>query len=52
MPTIKLNRNDNGSIDCHLSNDAIDLDNDSFVALLQDSIAMLQAELLTAELLA
>lgn len=52
MTDIKLSRNDNGSIDCELSDEAINLDNDSFVALLQDSIAMLKAELLTAELLA
>lgn len=51
MPTIKLSRNDNGSIDCELSDDALDLDNESIVALFQDAIAMLQAELLTAELL-
>jgi hypothetical protein len=50
MPNIKLSRNDNGSMDCELSNDAIDLDNDSYVALLQDAIHMLQSELLTAEL--
>ena len=50
MPTIKLTRNDNGSMDCELSNDAIDLDNDGYVAFLQDAVAMLQSELLTAEL--
>ena len=50
MPTINLIRNNNGSIDCQLSDDAIDLDNDSYVALLQDAVAMLQSELLTAEL--
>jgi hypothetical protein len=50
MPTINLSRNDNGSIDCQLSDDAIDLDNDNYVALLQDALAALQSELLTAEL--
>lgn len=50
MPTIKLSRNDNGSIDCELSDDAIDLDNEEYVALLQDAMHMLQSELLTAEL--
>jgi hypothetical protein len=50
MPEIKLARNDNGSMDCELSTDAIDLDNDSYIALLQDAIHMLQSELLTAEL--
>jgi hypothetical protein len=50
MTEIKLSRNSNGSMDCQLSNDVIDLDNDSYVALLQDAVAMLQAELLTAEL--
>jgi hypothetical protein len=50
MIQITLSRSDNGSINCELSNDAIDLENDDYVALLQDSIAMLQSELLTAEL--
>jgi hypothetical protein len=50
MPTIKLTRNANGSINCELSNEAIDLDNDNYVALLQDAVAALQSELLTAEL--
>jgi hypothetical protein len=50
MPEIKIVRNINGSIDCELSNDAINLDSDSYTALLQDAIAMLQSELLTAEL--
>ena len=50
MIQITLSRNTNGSINCELSNDAIDLENDDYVALLQDSIATLQSELLTAEL--
>jgi len=50
MPEIKLTRDDLGNIDCTLSNDAIDLSNDDYVALLQDAIHALQSELLTAEL--
>ena len=50
MITVKLSRSENGSINYELSKDAIDLKNDDYVALLQDSIAMLQSELLTAEL--
>lgn len=50
MPTINLIRNNNGSIDCQLNDDAIDLDNESYMALLQDALAALQSELLTAEL--
>lgn len=50
MPNIKLSRNDNGSIDCQFSDDALDFDNEDFIALMQDAIAMLQAELVTAEL--
>jgi hypothetical protein len=50
MPTINLIRNHNGSIDCQFNDDALDLDNEDLVALMQDAIAILQAELLTAEL--
>ena len=50
MPEINLTRDALGNIDCTLNDDAINLNNDDFVALLQDAIHALQSELLTAEL--
>jgi len=50
MPNINLNRNDNGSIDCQFNDEALDLSNEDLIALMQDAVAMLKAELLTAEL--
>jgi|FreactcultureFD7_1027221.scaffolds.fasta_scaffold07303_4 hypothetical protein len=49
MTEIKLVRNIHGAIDCELNDEAIKLDSDSYVALLQDAIQMLQSELLSAE---
>jgi len=50
MPEINLTRDALGNLNCNLNNDAIDLSNDDYVALLQDAIHALQSELLTAEL--
>lgn len=48
-PTITLTRNESGYIDFSVNQDALSLPDDEFVALLENSVAMLKSQLLSVE---